>query len=121
MLQRELSPRIKHLFFFWFHLFFTVIAWVGPFLIWWPLMLIGYGWTVYQFWKYERCLMNGMHGLSEENNYTFYAYLFEMVGIPTNRPLIKKVVRGYLYIILGAFTFLWQVVLGYSVFFAPAL
>lgn len=102
----------SHNFSFWFHLFITILAWVGPFLFSWYLMLIAYGTVVLQFMVFNKCLLNKHHDLHDENDNTFYSYLFEQMGMTVNRARLKRFVRRYVYILLAAFTILWQVVAG---------
>jgi hypothetical protein len=106
----------SHNFAFWFHLLITFLAWVGPFLFWWPLMVTAYGVVLLQFLIFNRCLLNARHDLDTETDKdaTFYSYLFELVGYRPNRKTLKLIVRRYLYIILSAITLLWQVVLGFD-------
>ena len=100
-------------FTFFLHLLVTVLAWVGPFFIPWQLMVTAFVVVQLQFMFFGKCLMNEHHDLKEEDDYTFYAHLFERMGFEPNRKLVKKIVRGGLYWFLAAFTILWQVVLGY--------
>jgi hypothetical protein len=103
----------KHNFMFWFHVFITSLAWVGPFLFSWQIMLVAYSIILLQFLVFDKCLLNAEHDLTQSEDATFYSYLFEAVGMKNlNRPLIKIIVRRYLYFILGAFTVCWQVYLG---------
>ena len=96
---------------FWFHLFITVLAWVGPFFFSWYLMVAAYLVVVLQFIFFNRCLLNAKHDLSDANDATFYSYLFEQIGIEVNRKQLKKFVRRYVYILLAAFTVFWQLAL----------
>ncbi len=102
----------EHNFMFWFHVFITSLAWVGPFLFSWYIMLFAYGIILLQFLVFDKCLLNDKHSLTDSKDATFYSYLFEACGIPTNRPVIKVIVRKYLYFILGFLTVVWQVYLG---------
>ena len=99
-------------FSFFLHLVVTILAWLGPFLISWQLMVTAFVLVQLQFMFFGRCLLNEQHDLKEEDDYTFYAYLFETLGFKTNRKLVKKIVRGGLYWVLAVVTILWQVVLG---------
>lgn len=101
-----------HNFSFWFHLFITVLAWVGPFLFSWYLMITAYLIVIVQFMVFNKCLLNAKHDLNVNDDATFYSYLFEQVGINVDRTRLKKFVRRYMYILLGAFTFWYQYVLG---------
>jgi hypothetical protein len=103
----------EHNFMFWFHLFITSLAWVGPFLFSWQIMVVAYAIILLQFLVFDKCLLNAKHDLTVSEDATFYSYLFEACGMTVNRPLIKVVVRRYLYFILGAFAYFWQVALGH--------
>jgi hypothetical protein len=113
-MEKKLSSR--HDATFWFHLLITVLAWVGPFLFSWPLMVGAYFVIVLQFAVFDRCLLNARHGLSTETdpNATFYTYLFEEVGIRLPRRPLKLFVRIFLYPLLGLFAWWWQAGLGYA-------
>lgn len=97
---------------FWLHLLVTILAWVGPFLFSWQLMVLAYGLVQLQFWFFGKCLMNEQHDLKEEDNYTFYAYLLEYLGFNFDRKIVKNIVRNGLYIFFGIFAYCWQAVLG---------
>jgi len=99
---------------FWAHLFVTTLAWVGPFLFWWPLMLFAYSLVQLQYKLFGKCLMNDGHALAEVDNNTFYHYLLSKVGFRLEKKRVKFVVRKRLNIFLGLFTILWQVVLGFA-------
>ena len=101
----------QHNFMFYFHVFITSLAWVGPFLFSWQIMLVAYATILLQFLVFKKCLLNDKHDLTVSEDATFYSYLFEMCGMTVNRPVIKNIVRKYLYFVLGAFTYLWQVIL----------
>ncbi len=94
---------------FWFHLLITLLAWLGPFLISWQVMISAYGLVILQFMVFKRCLLNAKHDLDTSSDTTFYSHLLESVGIHLDRSTIKKFVRRYLYLILALVTFLWQV------------
>ncbi len=96
------------------HLVLVIIAWVGPFVFPWYLMVPGYLIIVAQFIRYKRCLMNEAHGLDDSGDHTFYSHLFERMGIRVNRKKLKNFVRGYLYIILAAFTLFLQLGIGFQ-------
>lgn len=98
-------------FSFFLHLAVTILAWLGPFLVSWQLMVTAFVLVQLQFMFFGRCLLNEQHDLKEEDDYTFYAYLLETVGFKTNRKLVKKIVRGGLYWVLAMVTIIWQVVL----------
>ncbi|WP_417590139.1 hypothetical protein [Owenweeksia hongkongensis] len=104
----------SHNFSFWFHLFITILAWIGPFLFSWYLMVAAYLIVILQFMVFDKCLLNAKHDLKTEGDATFYSYLFEQMGMEMDRPRLKKFVRIYLYPILGAFTVLWQLYFGFE-------
>lgn len=108
---------------FWFHLLITILAWVGPFLFSWYLMVTAYLLVVLQFMVFGRCLLNARHDLADENDATFYSYLLEKFGYHPNRQTLKYWVHRYVYLFLAALTLLWQVVLGYEplLFFGRSL
>ncbi len=112
----EVKVSSTHNFAFWFHLLITILAWVGPFLFSWYLMVTAYGLVLLQFLIFNRCLLNARHALDTETDKetTFYSYLFEQIGYYPNRKTLKLIVRRYLYIILSLVTVLWQVVLGFE-------
>ena len=99
---------------FWAHLFVTSLAWVGPFLFWWPLMLFAYSLVQLQYKLFGKCLMNDGHALEEVDHNTFYHYLLSKVGFRLEKKRVKFVVRKRLNIFLGLFAILWQVVLGFA-------
>ncbi|QTN39134.1 hypothetical protein HZ996_08295 [Cryomorphaceae bacterium] len=96
---------------FWFsvHLTLTVGAYFIPFLFDWPLVVSAYSVVLLQFLFFGRCLMNDGHDLSENEDETFYSDLLERLGFKPNRKKLRRFVRGYLYVLLMAFTLLWQV------------
>ncbi|MFK7934180.1 MAG: hypothetical protein AB8G22_11775 [Saprospiraceae bacterium] len=99
---------------FFAHLFVTSLAWFGPFLFSWYLMLIAYCVVQLQYKIFSKCLMNVGHGLDDAGDDTFYAYLIEMMGFKPNRKRVKFIVRERLNIFLAAFTILWQIVLDFQ-------
>ncbi|HHS95311.1 MAG TPA: hypothetical protein ENJ45_01885 [Phaeodactylibacter sp.] len=99
---------------FWTHVLLVLLAWVGPFLIWWPLMVAGYLIIQLQFIVLNMCLLNGAHGLEESEDATFYSHLFELWGFRPNRKKLKFIIRRGLYIALAIFTVFWQVYLGHE-------
>lgn len=99
---------------FWFHLFITALAWVGPFLFSWYLMVSAYLIVMLQFLFFGRCLLNKSHGLEDTNNATFYSVLFDMVGYQHNPQKLKVWVRRYIYPILAVFTIVLQLVLNWE-------
>lgn len=108
------ATQSEHNLVFWFHVVVTLLAWVGPFLIPWWLLVPAYLLVLLQFLIFNRCLLNAQHDLKDENDTTFYSYLFEKMGWQPNRSTLKLWVRRYFYIILAAFTLLWQKVLGFQ-------
>ena len=99
---------------FWVHLFFTLLAWVAPFLFNWPLLCLAYAVVLLQFFIFKRCLMNERHELPEEDDATFYSHLLERMGFHPNRKKLKFFIRRVLYILLGIFSFIWQWGLGHD-------
>jgi hypothetical protein len=99
---------------FWAHLFITILAWVAPFLFWFPLPIAAYTVVMLQFFVFGRCLMNRQHALTEDDDMTFYAHVFELMGFKPHRGRLKFFIRRMLYPILAFTTYLWQVVLGYK-------
>ncbi len=91
---------------FWAHLVLVILTWVGPFLAPWQLPVLGYTIVLAQYIFLKKCVMNRHHQLSEEGGNTFYAHLFELVGIPVNRKAVRFVVRKLLMPTLILFT-LW--------------
>lgn len=96
---------------FWVHVLITFLGWVGPFLFSWWLIVPAYLIVMVQFMIFGRCLMNGQHGL-DDNDATFYSYLLEKFDIHMDRKKLKLFVRRYLYIVLSAVALIWQLVLG---------
>jgi hypothetical protein len=97
---------------FWLHLVVTIGAWVAPFLLSWYIIVPIYALVVIQFLIFGRCLVNEKHELGEADDMTFYAYLFEAIGIPVNRKRLKWYVRRMFYQVLSVFTLIWQLLLG---------
>jgi hypothetical protein len=75
-------------------------------------MALAYGIVTLQFIIFKRCLLNAKHNLNDENDVTFYSYLFDQLGISYNRKRLKFWVRNLIYPILGVISYLWQEVLG---------
>ena len=100
------------------HFILVIIAWAGPFVFPWYLMVLGYGVVVAQFFYYKRCLMNEAHGLDDSGDHTFYSHLFEKIGFHPDRKKLKNFVRGYLYIILAVFTLFLQLGLNFRPYFS---
>lgn len=103
---------------FWAHLFVTSLAWIGPFLFWWPLMLFAFCLIQLQYKLFNRCLMNKGHALEEVDNNTFYHFLLTKSGFKLDKQRVKFVVRERLNIFLGLFTIFWQVILGFAPLFS---
>ncbi|MEM1122053.1 MAG: hypothetical protein AAGJ18_16505 [Bacteroidota bacterium] len=99
---------------FWVHLFVTSLAWVGPFLFSWYLMIIAYILVQMQYQVFNRCLMNEGHALGEEDHKTFYHYIFTKMGMTLERRAVKVFVRQRLNYILAAFAIFWQLYLGFQ-------
>ena len=99
---------------FWVHLFVTSLAWIGPFLFSWYLMIFAYILVQLQYQVFNRCLMNEGHDLIEDNDKTFYHFIFTKMGMTLERKAVKIFVRQRLNYILGAFTIFWQVYLGFE-------
>jgi len=59
-------------------------------------------------------LLNSRHSLGDDNDTTFYSYLFEKIGYYPNRRVLKLWIRRYVYIILSVVSFLWQYVAGFE-------
>ncbi|MCB0528557.1 MAG: hypothetical protein KDC61_11485 [Saprospiraceae bacterium] len=97
---------------FWFHLFVTLLAWVAPFLFSWKWSIPVYAAVMIQFAFFGRCLMNEQHEMTEDDNATFYSYLFEKIGFQPDRARLKFYVRKVFYPVLSAVALFWQVVLG---------
>lgn len=93
---------------FWFHLFITALAWIGPFLFSWYWMISAYGIVILQFMVFGRCLLNKSHGLKDENSATFYSVIFDLLGIKHNPTRLKYWVRNWFYPLLAVFTLVMQ-------------
>lgn len=108
---------------FWAHLFVTSLAWVGPFLFSWYVMLFAYICVQMQYQIFNRCLMNEGHELGEEDHNTFYHYIFTQMGMTLERRAVKKFVRERLNYILAVIAVIWQVYLGFEplLFFSNTL
>lgn len=89
-------------------MFITLLAWIGPFLFSWYLMVSAYAIVQIQFWVFGRCLLNKSHGLEDQNNATFYSVLFDMMGIKHNAERLKAQVRKWIYPLLALFTLILQ-------------
>jgi len=112
MAQRDaLAQNVDFNFMFWLHLFLTMLSWFIPVLFWWPIVLFAYGTVLMQFVVFNRCIMNKDHGLNDDGDFTFYAFLLEQLGFTPDRPKTKIIVRKWIYVFLGSVTILWQLVL----------
>ena len=101
--------------YFSIHLFGVGLAWAGPFLFSWEIMVPVYSLVIAQFIIFKKCLMNEKHGIEEnDENQTVYSELFEIMGFQPNRPKLKSFIRNYLHVILAVFTLIWQVGLGFE-------
>jgi len=96
---------------FWIHAFITSLAWVGPFLFNWKLMLIAYLLVFLQHTFLGKCILNGTHGTAEKDFNTFYSFVFEVLGFRPNRKRLHFVARKVLMPVLSLFTVFWQVYL----------
>ena len=110
----EEAVESEHNLVFWFHVLITSLAWIGPFLFSWYLMVPAYMIVLLQFLVFGRCLLNGQHKLDDSSDTTYYSYLFEKLGMNVNRSNLKLWVRRYFYIILSVLCILWQVVAGFE-------
>ncbi len=104
-------------FTFWLHVVITFLAWVGPFIIDWRLMVVAYLVVQLQFIFFKKCLMNDGHEIEDDEDATFYSYVFSLIGIEIPRKPVKLFVRNGLYLCLGLFSFIWQYTLGNKAFF----
>jgi hypothetical protein len=102
------SYSTKEKIYFFIHLLAVLVAWTGPFLFSWKIMIPLYFLISAQFIIFKSCLMNKHHGLDESDDHTFYAELFELLGFQPNRRKLKKFIRGYLHVILAIITLIWQ-------------
>ena len=102
-------------FTFWLHLTLLILAWAGPFLIDWRLLSVAYVIVQLQFIFFKKCLMNGGHELKDDDDATFYSFLFEQMGLHVPRKPLKLIVRNGIYILLAIIAFTWQYILGNSV------
>jgi hypothetical protein len=108
-MTENISP--KYNLAFWLHLLVLVIGWIGPFLIDWRMLCVGYLAVQVQFIFFKRCLMNKEHALADDDDATFYSFLLEEMGFNVPRRPIKLVVRNGLYVFLALVAFGWQVLL----------
>jgi hypothetical protein len=108
------TKALKSDFVFWLHLLLVVGAWAMPFLLNWKIALVIYASVMLQFAVFGRCLMNEHHGLREDDGRIFYTDLLERMGFRPHPPLVKMLVRRFLYPTLATVAFLWQVWLGHA-------
>lgn len=97
---------------FWFHLLITVLSWLGPFLFSWQYLVPIYLLVIIQFMIFDRCLLNSKHELSTADDYTFYAFLLERIGMRSNASQVKFFVHKVLYYVLTIICLAWQLGLG---------
>mgnify|MGYP001320418168 CR=1 FL=1 len=103
--------KTRSAFFFWLHFLLVLLAWAGPFLFNWKLILAAYGVVLLQFFFFKKCFMNAGHDLTDDDDTTFYSHLFEKIGWNIPRGPLKFFVRNLLYPLLGAVAVIWQLVL----------
>ena len=97
---------------FWIHALVTLLAWVGPFLFNWKVMLVAYLIVFLQHVVLGKCLLNDTHGTPEEDYNTFYSLVFEFLGFKPNRKRLHFLARKVFVPGLALFTVFWQVYLG---------
>jgi hypothetical protein len=98
---------------FWAHLALVILTWLGPFLAPWQLPVLGYSLVLAQYIFLKKCVMNRHHQLSEDGGNTFYAHLFELIGIPVNREKVRFAVRKLMMPSLILFTLWLQLIYGF--------
>ena len=108
------SYSLEQKFYFFIHLLAVIVAWTGPFLFSWKIMIPVYFLVTAQFVIFKSCLMNKHHGLDESDDHTFYAELFELMGYQPNRSKLKIFIRKYLNFVLIATTIVWQIGFGFQ-------
>lgn len=101
---------------FAFHLLLVLLAWIGPFLFSWHIMLVAYALVVLQFVAFQKCLLNAQHGLMEDQDpdATFYSEILSTVGIDHHKKKLKRFVRTWLYPLLALWTLVLQLFLGWN-------
>lgn len=104
----------EHNLVFWVHVFITSLAWLGPFLFSWYLLVGVLLIVLIQFMIWDRCLMNGSHDLEDKEETTLYSYVIERLGYSVDRTELRLWVRKYFYPILSAIAIIWQAVLGFE-------
>ena len=97
---------------FWIHAFVTLLAWLGPFLFNWKVMLVCYFIVIIQHVILGKCVLNDTHGTAEEDHNTFYSLVFESLGFKPNRKRLHFLARKVFLPVLASFTVLWQVYFG---------
>jgi hypothetical protein len=97
---------------FWLHLLAVIATWFMPFLVSWKIATPIYAAVMIQFAIWGKCLMNEHHGLDESGGRIFYTELLEKMGFNPDPPLVKTIVRQWLYPILAIVAVIWQVWLG---------
>lgn len=112
--QRSTIGYLKSGMAFWAHVFITLSAWVAPFLVSWQWSVPVYAAVMLQFAVFGKCLLNEHHELSEEDDATFYAHLFEKMGFRPDRRRLKFYVRKVCYPVLAVVSVLWQEFLGFE-------
>ncbi len=101
--------------YFSIHLIGVALAWTGPFLFSWEIMVPVYSLVIAQFIIFKKCLLNEKHGLEEsDDDSTVYSEFFELIGFQPNRRKLKFFIRNYLHVIFAIFTLIWQVGLGFE-------
>lgn len=106
------NPTSQYNLAFWIHLFITVLSWFAAFLFDWRVVVVVFLIIWLQFRVFGRCLLNKAHGLDTREGNTFYNVLLETAGFKTDHLKVKKIVHGWLYILLAALAVVWQVGLG---------
>lgn len=103
---------------FWLHLLITALAWVAPFFFSWQWSVPVYAAVMLQFAFFGKCLMNDHHEMTEDDDdATFYSYLFEKMGFQPDRRRLKFYVRKVFYPVLATVAVFWQEVLGIAPLF----
>ncbi|MDX1910527.1 MAG: hypothetical protein SFV22_03525 [Saprospiraceae bacterium] len=96
---------------FWLHVASVIATWLMPFLVSWPVAVAVYAAVMIQFAIWGKCLMNEHHGLNESDGRIFYTDLLEKMGFKPHPPLVKTIVRRWLYPSLALLAFTWQYLL----------
>ncbi len=98
---------------FWIHALVTLLAWIGPFLFNWKVMLVCYLIVFLQHVVLGKCLLNDTHGTAEEDHNTFYSLVFESLGFHPDKKRLHFLARKIFVPGLALFTVFWQVYLGF--------